>query len=211
MNGIEYSELKIEKAVAEDIDEIVRLQSLSQPSFFAVRLGCHYLLHHYWPVIFSMPESCVVFVARGESEIKGFVVFTTQIAELKQALTSRKWHALPHLIKLAIRSPRDIYGILALSKSKEIRMPAEQVNHQPVELFTIAVDPSATGQKLGTKLIERGFSEYPGYSIVVWAEEANIVAIEFYKKSGFTPVKRERFGRLNLILLSRDAIDSSPR
>lgn len=191
------------------MEEIVDLQLLSQPSFFAARLGRRYLLRHYWPIIFSMPKSCAVLIARDEHEIKGFVVFTTHIYELKRALASRKWYALPYLFRLGLRSPRDIYNILALSKSKKPKKLKAYSDNHSVELFTIAVDPNSTGQKMGSKLVEKGLSIYPGCSFVVWADETNSAAIEFYKKCGFTPVGNEHFGCLNLILLSKNAADAS--
>lgn len=197
--------MNVDQASAKNIDEIVELQLVAQSSFFAARLGRDFLLKQYWPIIFSMPAICDVLIARDRGQLSGLVVYTSDVTALKNALSKRKWHALPSILKLGLRSPRDILEIFQLSRSKAEQLPESAHDKGQVELFTIAVAPEMARQNVGTRLISAGKAKYPGQQIIVWAEEANVAAVEFYRKNGFALSQRQFLGRLKLCLFVMNA------
>lgn len=175
---------KLHTAEPKTVAALAELHRRAFPGFFLTQLGLPFLRTLY-ACYLKDPESGVL-LAEEDGEMRGFLAYSKDYSGFYKNLIRR------HLIEFgfcallaAVRHPSFTKRLLGAFKKSDSVAKTERY----VELSSICVEPSASKQGIGSKLIERlkaevDFSTY-AYINLETDRDGNEGANRFYLKNGF--------------------------
>ena len=177
-------EYRVRVATRRDVPGIVLVHVRSFPGFFLTFLGSRFLAALYLGII-EHGEG-IAYVAETEQIMVGFVAGSVEPRGLYRQLLKRRWWRFGIAAAgAAVRRPRIIPRLLrALAK------PSEEEEHEGAALLmSLAVDPQAEGQQVGSSLVKafRTAAKARGARNVVLTTDRddNERANRFYQANGF--------------------------
>lgn len=184
-----YEAFTIRPAHGHDVGAIVAVHLRAFPGFLMTRLGPSFLEEYYGLVLNDPTE--ISLVAEAASRVIGFVVGYLNPKDFYQALRARKIRLATCMIPAVLRDPRLIPRVLASFRRTDPAAIDDRFGLS--ELASVAVDPTYSGQGIGTRLVRSFIDEARrrgalGVYLTTDADDNDAVN-RFYVKFGFSCVR----------------------